>query len=78
MKTYIFADNLLQSMRQDLPGIDLDVFFNVSRLGLRETHDDLEEFLAVRLGLRHRERPEALEIPTDAIFLLHRKPNRHQ
>ena len=76
--THIFADNRLESMREDLPGENLYVLLDVAWFGIRKAHDDFEKFLAVCLGLGNREWAESFEIAADAILLLHREANIDQ
>lgn len=68
--TYVFADDLLQGHRQDLPGEDLDILLDVTRFGIGESHDDLEELLAIGLSLGHGEWSEPLQVATNAVLLL--------
>lgn len=70
---HIFAYDFLQCMGQNLPGENFHVFLDIARFRSRESHNDLEEVLAVCLRLRHRKRAEALEIPTNAILFLDRE-----
>ena len=65
-------------MSEDSPWKDLDVLLNVARLGMREAHDDLEEFFTLGLGLGHRCRSEAFEIAADAVLLLDSETNTNQ
>ena len=74
----VLADDLLERVREHLPGEDLDVLLDVARLRSREAHDDLEELLAVGLALGHRQRPEALEVAPDAVLLLDREAHRDE
>ena len=76
--THVFRDNLLERGSHDLPREYLDVFFYVSRLGTRKTHDELEKVLIPRFILRHSNRSEALEVTTDPILLLHREASTNQ
>ncbi len=76
--TCIFANDLLERGCQDAPREDLDVLFNIARLGVRESHDQLEELLAVGLRFRDGGRTEALQIAPDAVLLFHREADRHQ
>lgn len=68
--TYVFADNLLQCMTQNFPGEHLDILLDVPGFRCGKAHDNLEEVLAVGLGLGNGERAETLEISPDSIFLL--------
>lgn len=70
LKTYVFANDLLQGKAQDSPRENLDILFDVTRLRGREAHDDLEEFFAVGLGLGDREGTESFQVTTNAILLL--------
>lgn len=76
--TYIFANDFFQGMAQDFPGEDLDILLDVPRLWRRETHDDLEKVITLRLRLRNSERPKAFKIPPNSILLLDGKPHADQ
>lgn len=39
----VLGDDFLEGLAEDLPGEDLDVFFNVAWLGGRKGHDESEE-----------------------------------
>ena len=67
--TCIFANDLLESRVENPPREDLDVLLNVPGLGVREAHDQLEEFLAVLLGFGDGRRAESLEVAADAVLL---------
>src|SRR2546430_11929682 len=71
--TYIFADNLLKCKGQNLPWKYLDVFFDVSRLRVRESHNDLEELFPLGFGLRDCLWFESLQVPSNPVLLFHRK-----
>lgn len=45
--TYIFANNLLQGVRQNPPWEHFDILFNVSWLWAGEAHDDFEKLFAI-------------------------------
>ena len=45
---------------------------------MREAHDDLEEFLALGLGLGYRHWSEPFEVATNTILLLNGEPNTDQ
>ena len=47
LTTHVFANDLLQGMRQYLPGEYLYIFLDISGLRIGETHDDLEERLTL-------------------------------
>ena len=65
-------------MRQDLPGKDLDVLFDVARLGVREAHDSFEEVLAVGLRLGDSQRSETFQVTPDAVFLFNSEADRNK
>lgn len=56
-------------MGEDPPREHLDILLNIPRLRVRESHDDLEELLAFRLGLGNGEWTEPFEISANPIFL---------
>jgi len=66
----VLGDDLLQSNGQYLPRKDLDVLFDVSWLGIGESHDDLEELLCLGFGLGHRIRFESFKVSSDSVLLL--------
>jgi hypothetical protein len=68
--THVFPNDLLQSRTENLPREYLDVLFNVSRLWIWESHDQLEEILTPRLALGHGDRSESFQISADPVFLL--------
>lgn len=76
--TCIFANDLLQSRGEDAPREDLDILLNVPGLGVGEAHDELEELLAVLLGLGDGRRAESLQVATNAVLLFHREAHRHE
>jgi len=56
-------------MSQNLPWKDLDVIFDVARLGVGEAHDCFEEVLAFGLGLGDDQWFEAFQVTPDAVSL---------
>jgi hypothetical protein len=70
----VLANNLLEGRLEDLPGEDLDVLLDVTRLGVGEAHDELEELLALILGLGYCDGVESLEVAADAVLLLDTEP----
>lgn len=74
----VLRDNLFERIRQNLPGEDFDILLDVARLGVREGHDQLEEFCRFGLALGHCNRTEALEVTTDSVLFLDREPDRDQ
>lgn len=65
-------------MRQYLPGEHLDVLLNITRLGIGETHDNFEEWFAIRPRLGDCEGAKAFEVATDAVLLLDGKANVYE
>lgn len=57
-------------MSKNLPWKDLDILFDVARLGVREAHDGFEEVFAFGLGFGDRQWSEAFQVTPDAVFLL--------
>lgn len=74
----VLGDDLLQGGGQDFPWEDFDILFNVPRLRMRKTHDDLEEFFAVSPGLGHSHGSKSFQIAPDAILLLDGETNSNQ
>jgi hypothetical protein len=65
--------NLLERWAEVLPPEDLDILLDISRFGVAECHDYLEELLAFGLSLTHGEGMEALQIPSDPVLFLNSK-----
>lgn len=65
-------------MRQYFPRKHLDILLNVAGFWVREAHDDLEELLAIWLGLGNRQRAESLEVAADSVLFLYREANIDQ
>lgn len=59
-------------------GKEFDVFLNIPWLGIGRLHDDIEEFLAIHLGLGHRERSADFEVSSDTVLFFDREPDCHQ
>lgn len=76
--TYVFPNNLLESVRKDAPSKHLDILLNVPRLRTGKLHNELEEALALLLSLGHSQRPEPLQVPAYPVLLLDRKPHPDQ
>ena len=76
--TYVFADNLLECMREYFPRKYLDVLLDVARLRIWEAHDDLEKLLAVRFGFGYSHGTETFKITANAILFLDREPDVHE
>lgn len=72
--THVFRDDLLEGLSQNLPGEHLDILLDVAGLGVRECHDDLEELLALCLGLADCLWAETFQIATDPVLFLDREP----
>lgn len=70
---HVFAHDLPQRVRQDLPRENFDVLFDIPRFRLRESHDEFEERFGVRFALRNGERFESFEISTNSILLFDRE-----
>jgi hypothetical protein len=56
----VLRDNLLERRGEILPPEHLDVFLYISRLGVAECHDHLEELLTFGLPFAHGKWMEAL------------------
>lgn len=73
VKTYIFGENLLQCLAEQVPFKHLEVLLDVTRLGVRELHDALEEVTVARLVFGDGGGPKTLQVAPDAILLLDRE-----
>ena len=69
-KTYVFGNDLVESLGQHSPVEDLDVLLDVPRFRRGKVHDLLEELLGANLVLGHGLWAEALEVPADPVLLL--------
>lgn len=76
--THVFPNDLLQSMAQDLPRENLHVLLDIAGLRCWEPHDDLEEFLTVRLSLGNSKWSETLQVSPNSILLFHSEPHPNQ
>ena len=65
-------------MSEDLPREHLDILFDVARFGVREAHNGLEEILAVGLGFRDSQWPEAFQVAPDAVLLLNSEADSNE
>ena len=65
-------------MGENLPGEDLDILLDVSRLGVRETHNTFEEVFAVSLGLGDCQGTESFQVAADSVLLFHGEANSHE
>jgi hypothetical protein len=68
-RSAVLGDDLLEGLVQYSPREDLDVLLDVPRLGGTKAHNDLEELLALGLGLADGDGMETLEVSTDAVLL---------
>ena len=71
--TYVFADDLVQSLLKYRPVENLDIFLDNSRLWLGKSHNELEEVLALGFTFRCSVWLVALQIATNAVLLVDAK-----
>ncbi len=72
--TYVFPNDLLQGLVQDLPREHFDIFLNISGLRIGKSHDQGEKILGVAPRFRNGDRLESFKVSPDAILFLHREP----
>lgn len=77
-RTYIFADNLFQSLLKYVPFKCLHILFDDSRSGIGKSHDKLKEAIALGLAFRYGAWFEAFEVATNAILLFSSKAYTNQ
>ena len=75
---YIFAHDFFERGCQYLPRKHLDIFFDVTRLRRRESHNDFEKLLAFRFAFRYSHWPITFEISSDPVLLFDSKMIRDE
>jgi len=72
-ETYIFGEDLLQRLSEQVPFKNLEILFDVSRFGVGELHNALEKVTKPGLVLGYCGGTEAFQIAPDAVLLLYRE-----
>lgn len=72
-ETYIFGEDLLQRLSEQVPFKNLEILLDVSRFGVGELHDALEKLTKAGLVLRYCGGTETLQIAPDAVLFLYGK-----